>query len=162
MVIIFLLLRQRVNLNYQHIFLKNNSSGLGRVPGMAATFHRSDQKHTIPSWTGSPARFSFLYYISIDETNQHIWHEGCSRLSQTSSGVRIKIIRNNRKNNFKRKAKRNFAFIRLTNVPEQNLNPQLDEQVINNDHSVRPFPIFRSADSLFSSNTLGFLKISWY
>jgi hypothetical protein len=38
MVIICLLLRQRVNLNYQHIFLKNNSSGLGRVPGMAATF----------------------------------------------------------------------------------------------------------------------------
>jgi hypothetical protein len=50
----------------------------------------------------------------------------------------------------------------LTNVPEQNFNPQLDEQFINNDHSVRPFPIFRSADSLFSSNTLGFLKISWY
>ncbi len=45
MVIIFLY--DYVNLYYQHLFLKNNSSGLGRVPGMAATFqHRpSDQRH---------------------------------------------------------------------------------------------------------------------
>jgi hypothetical protein len=75
--------------------------------------------------------------------------------------VRIKIIRNNRKNNFKRKAKRNFDFIRWTNITELNFNPQL-EQVINNDHLVRPFLVFRSAESHFSSNILGFLNISWY
>jgi hypothetical protein len=28
--------------------------------------------------------------------------------------------------------------------------------------TIRSFPVFRSAESHFSSNTLGFLKISWY
>jgi hypothetical protein len=43
MVIIFLLLRQP--LLSTPISEKNNSSGLGRVPEMAATFHGPDQRH---------------------------------------------------------------------------------------------------------------------
>lgn len=42
MVFIFRLLLQSL---LSTLILENNSSGLGRVPGMAATFHRPDQRH---------------------------------------------------------------------------------------------------------------------
>jgi hypothetical protein len=58
----------------------------------------------------------------------------------------------NRKNNFKRKGKRNFAFFRWTNIPEQNFNPQL-EQVIHNDYS--------SISNLPLSRETFFIKYPW-
>jgi hypothetical protein len=52
-------------------------------------------------------------------------------------------------------------YVRWTNIPEQNFNPQYWSK--SSTTTIRPFPVFRSAESFFSSNnTLGFLKISWY
>ncbi|EFX61543.1 hypothetical protein DAPPUDRAFT_272834 [Daphnia pulex] len=59
------------------------------------------------------------------------------------------------------KAPPNIVWCSWTNITELNFNPQL-EQVINNDHLVRPFLVFRSAESHFSSNILGFLNISGF
>ncbi len=52
-------------------------------------------------------------------------------------------------------AKRNFAFIR-NRISIRNWTSNSSTTTI------RPFPVICPAKSLFSSNTLGFLKISWY